>query len=315
MKDYSNCTSACLDWLRGIVKTTNVVGFINDLAAIDSRLSFDNFSEWTGGGLLNYSRRFVHNEVPSITFAYNPFPLERPDSLIAEGLKQDNEKKRNPFILLSLSGDALRYIGDKSLKAICKYLYQNDFVCTRIDYALDMFDGCQDLVSLLSEAFENFICPEEGNLTIKSKIQRVPSNMQIHQYQYPKGSDFQGNSFKNYTLGNHGSDHGMFRLYNKHFECLYGRNKQIGEQLLDGRKYWYRAEIELHNSNARLWAAESFNNLVLQDFPVTSCWANAMDNYFTLVFSPKDSRYLYRAEECQEWVAFVSYLYKCIDFV
>ncbi len=312
MKDYSNCTSVSLDWLRGIVKLQNVREFIDDLTAIDSRLSFDNFSEWTGGGLLNYGKRYVHNDVPSITFAFNPV---EEGELMAVSEIQDTEKKRNPYILLSLSGDAIRYIGDKSLKAICKYLYQNEFVCTRIDYALDMFDGCQDIVALLSEAFENFILPEKGEITIKGRINRVPRNLKIHQYQYPKGSEYQGDSFKNYTLGHHGSDHGMFRLYNKHFESLYGRNAKIGEQLLDGRKYWYRGEIELHNSHYRLWAAESFNNLVLQDFPITSCWANAMDNYFTLCFAGTDSFNMRNTDDCPEWVAFIGFLYKRIDFV
>lgn len=309
MIDYAKYTGVCIDWLRGVVKLQYVDEFVRDLEKIDSRLSWDNFEEWTGGGLLNYSRRFVHREVPSIAFAFNP---KEEGSLIAVSEDQDTEKKRNPYILFSLSGDALRYIGDKSLKEICKYLYQNEFVCTRIDYALDIFKGAESIVELFSGALENFMNPQIGETAIKTQIKRVPGNLQIHQYSYPKGE-----TFKNYTLGNHGSDHGMFRLYNKHFECLYGRNKKIGEQLLDGRDYWWRAEIELHNSNWRLWAAESFNNLVLQGFPITSCWANAMDKYFTIIFVKNKSQLnnLSIAVMVPEWEEFIAYLYNNIDFV
>lgn len=310
-RTYENYCSTCVDWLRGVVPVTDVNKFVDGLSRLDARLSSENFLEY-GAQMLNYKVRYVHKDVQSLTFGFNPITIAVDGSY---PLAADKTQHNNPYVLFSLSGDAIRYLGDKTLKKVFKYLYGLQFVCTRIDYALDITDSTNHIVPLLSEALENFILPEPGELTIKAHIKRTPKNMQIHQYKYPLGSDCAGYEFKNYTLGHHGSAHGMFRLYNKHFECLYGRNARIGEQLLNGRDYWWRAELELHNNNKMPWAFNSFNSLVENDFAVAVALGNGLNDFFDLVYAYHDDRRMDLSKSCIEWDEFINWLSNSMHLV
>lgn len=309
MYDYIENLHPCVDWLRGIVTFTDVNDFFAQLGKIDRRLSSENFSLY-GTGLLNYSKRFVHKEVPSLTFAFNPAEPSDEDCMIASNISY-SVNKVNPFILISLSGDAIRFLGSDSLKSLIKFLHKNEFRCTRLDLAIDCYDKDNPIVPLMQEAFSNFICPSVGDVTLKTQMARTPKNYQHYVNVEPKT----GVVSHNYVLGNHGSSHGMLRLYDKRFECLYGRNAKFGPELVGDREYWYRCELELHNGNHKDWAQEAFVRLATSD-ALYALFGKSLSDFFSIVqkkysgvnHSDKDLVVI-------DWNAFIDQLVKTIHFV
>ena len=149
--------------------------------------------------------------------------------------------------------------------------------------------------------------PKKGDITISGKIKRCPSNFQCYINAYPGGP-----SSVNYVLCNHGSDHGMFRLYDKQYETLYGRHKSRAAELMQGDGYWYRAEIELHNGYT-LWANESFYNLLNCDFNLYSIIGKSFDDWFAVRVRDFDVGTFYSSS--MSWDSFVGELIDCIHFV
>lgn len=297
----------CVDWFRGVVPVSDVRKFVNDLYLIDSRLSPELF-ECDGRTLLNFANRYCHIEVPSLTFAFNRD--DSCDNYMAafDDYMTASLSHQNAGILVSFSGDAIRYLGNDTFTKVLRYLHVQGTKCTRIDYALDFFDKDNDIVPLMQEGCANFMNPRTRDITVSGKIKRTPSNFQCYINAY-KGED----STVNYTLGNHGSDHGMFRLYDKRFEIMYGRHRQRSEELLQGRDYWYRAEIELHNSKDYWWADSSFHNLVENDFNIYASIGSAFDDWFSfkiLVYSNRSE-----FDSLSDWDNFISDLIQTIHFV
>lgn len=289
----------CVDWFRCIVYTSDVKSFVNSLANIDRRLSIDSFI-CDGRSKLNFSNCWRHIEVPSLSFSFNP-------AFDSISCFEASLTHNNSGILFELTGDAIRYLGSDSLKRILRILHKMRCKCTRIDYALDFFDKDNDIVPLLQEACSNFMNPGTRDITISGKIKRTPSNFSCYINAYP-GAD----STINYTLGNHGSDHGMFRLYDKQFETLYGRNRSRAAELMKGDGYWYRAEIELHNGMV-LWADDSFHQFVENDFNIYSAIGNAFDMWFAVKLRDKASDTTY--SDVEEWNIFIADLVNTIHFV
>ncbi len=274
--DYINNIFPCVDWLRGIVEIYDVKKFCSELEKIDERLKFENFDLY-GTGLLNYSKRYAHNVVPSFTFAFNPVDPSDENCLTASA-ENYHINKINPYIILSLSGDAIRFLGHESLKKLIKMLAKNKFHCTRIDLAADFYDAANPIVPLLQEACSHFMCPSKGDITLKTQTRRDPKNFQCYVNCDPKT----GETSENYVLGHHGSSHAMMRLYDKRFECLYGRNRKIGAELVNGRDYWYRLELELHNGKHRAWADEVFYNLA-NNTSLFALFGHSLKQFITVV--------------------------------
>lgn len=289
----------CIDWFRCIVPVTNVSQFVSDLEKIDDRLSFDSFV-CDGRSKLNFSNCWRHSIVPSLSFSFNPVR----DSL---SCLEASDSHNNKGILFELTGDAIRFLGSDSLKAILRYVASLNCKVTRIDYALDFFDSENEVVPLLQEACKNFMNPASKDITISGKIKRCPSNFQCYVNAYPGGP-----SSVNYVLGNHGSDHGMFRLYDKQFETLYGRHRSRAAELMQGDGYWFRAEIELHNGYT-LWANDSFYNLVHTDFNLYAIIGKSFDDWFAVrVREYVSSR---STSSVASWDLFVFELKDAIHFV
>lgn len=276
MYDYTKNLFPCVDWIRGIVELHDVVEFTKKLEKIDSRLSLDNFV-LHGCGMLNYSKRFNHITVPSLTFAFNPIDPDDDDCMTAM-IEDYSVSNKNPFILISLSGDAIRFVGSETLQKLIKLLSEHRFYCTRLDLAADIYDSENPLVPLLQEAFSNFMCPQPGDVTVKAQLKRDPNNFKEIVNTDPKT----GAKSINYTLGNHGSSHGMLRLYDKRLESLYGRNRKIGAEMVGDRDYWWRLELELHNGSHRAWAQAAFYNLA-SNMPLFCLYGHCLKDYITIV--------------------------------
>lgn len=295
-----NVIVPCIDWFRGIVPVQNVYNFVKELEKIDNRLAFENFV-CDGRSKLNFKNCWRHIEVPSLSFSFNPTE-ESLSCLMA------SDTHNNKGILFELTGDAIRYLGSDVLKHILTYIHSLGTKCTRIDYALDFFDKDNEIVPLMQEGCNNFIAPRTKEITVSGKFKRCPSNWQMYVNVYPKTSE----RTVNYNLGNHGSDHGMFRLYDKRYETLFGRHKNRAAEMLEGRDYWYRAELELHNGTI-LWANDSFHNLVANDFQLYSVIGHTFDMWFAfkiLVYSNRTE-----FNDIDLWESFISELKSTIHFV
>lgn len=289
----------CVDWFRGIVYTSDVKSFVDGLFMIDRRLSIDAFV-CDGRAKLNFSNCWRHIEVPSLSFSFNP-------AFDSISCFEASLTHNNSGILFELSGDAIRYLGSDSLTRVLRYLHKQGCKCTRIDYALDFFDKDNDIVPIMQEGCKNFMNPGTRDITVSGKIKRSPSNIQSYTNYYP-GSE----PTVNYSLGNHGSDHGMFRLYDKNFETLYGRNKSRASELIKGDGYWYRAEIELHNGMV-LWANDSFHQFVDNNFNIYAAIGNAFDMWFSFKLLVYANRSEY--SDVDLWEDFIAELVSTIHFV
>ncbi len=310
MYDYLGNFHPCIDWLRGIVKLYDIPSFLSDLEKIDSRLSADNFELYGVAGLLNFSKRFVHKDCHSLTFAFNPSDPSDPECMSASIVSYDVNKV-NPFILVSLSGDAIRFLGSDTLHLLVQYFSSNSFKCTRIDLAFDCYDSNNPIVPLLQTAFRNFICPSKGDITLKTSISRVPKNFQMHVNVDPKT----GVASENYTIGHHGSSHGMVRLYDKRFESLYGRNARYGSELVGDKDYWYRCELELHNGKHRDWADECFVRLAQSD-SLYALFGRSLSDFFSIVQKKYNGSFQGSKDVVVVlWNEFIDELVKSINFV
>lgn len=290
----------CIDWFRGVLPVSNVRKFIFELGQIDKRLHFDMFNP-SNRQLLNFSNKFCHVEVPSLSFAFNRD--ETSVDFLTASLTHNNSG-----ILVNLSGDAIRYLGSDTLRNVLYYLFKNGVKCTRIDYALDFYDKDNELVPLMLDGCRNFLNPGTRDVTVSGKIKRCPSNWSMYINESP-GYD----KTESYSLGNHGSDHGMFRLYDKFFEVSYGRHSDRADELLDNRNYWYRAELELHNSKDVWWANDSFYNLVNNDFNLYAIIGHAFDMWFDFKIKRFESASIY--DDIPLWNEFISELTTIIHFV
>lgn len=323
MYDFLNNCNVSVDWLRGVVCQTDVNAFLHYLEKIDSRLSFDNF-KYEGRGMLNFRHRFSHVECPSLCFSFNSahpmFNPEDPTTFLAceKGIGElvDGQlvfapgTDRNPYILVNFSGDAIRFLGAESFKKICYKLYHSRFDCTRLDLALDFFDKNNKFVPMLQDALSHFVNPKRFDITIKSQFERHPKNIKCWQNVYEDGT-----VTSSYTLGNHGSNHGMFRLYDKKHEILYGRHSDRSTEMLKGRNYWYRAELELHRSDRKAWAGIAFKSLIESDFNVWNCYGNSIKSFFNVISLVYDNlHHINLSDNTSLWDYFLEFACS-IDFV
>lgn len=301
----------CVDWFRGIVPVTDIKLFLEQLGRIDKRLEPDNWIK-TERTMLNYSCRWVHYEKESLTFAYNPIPEEDRFSAFGDyACKPD--QSNNPFVLVSLSGDALRYLGADTVRALFQFFagLELDGIgtkCTRIDLAMDFYDENNNIVPLMQDCFAHFMSPVKGEPCVIANLVRRPTNWQCYLNRYPD-KDL---TTYNYTIGNHGSSHGMFRLYDKLYETMYGRNARFADEMIGDREYWFRGELELHNCRERQWANEAFYSVCNND-DLYAIYGKCLSDFFRL--SEKCKTEVRFSDISVIWSDFLAFLASDIHFV
>lgn len=300
-----------IDWFRGVVKMDNIRTFCDNMAEIDDRLKFENFV-YDGRSMLNFKKRYLHLQVPSLTFAFNPVD-EFDNNCVSCNLNHNNK-----YILVSFSGDAIRYLGSDTLKKLFIMFKNVGVHVTRLDLALDFFDKDNDVVPFMQKGLSNFLCPSNDALTVRG-LNRIPSNYKCYVNQYLNDNDNKkGKTTFSYSLGHHGSNHGMFRLYDKFYEVKYGRHSERADEMLSGRKYWYRAELELHHSREVPWADDAFNYLIISNFNLYAVYGQCLSDFisFDVVseiynYGRNDIRYI----DCSDWLEFIEELKQTIHFV
>lgn len=257
--------SFTFDWFTGIYDCDNVAEFLLGLVDIDERFSLDNFFAHKFG-LYNYSFRIMLAGMPSISFAWNPdynssdclynfSSVPKIDKFTGEVVVDGRivscnvKSVQNPGLFISISGDGLRFLGDDTVKALFQYFHKYSVRATRLDVACDIKDRDNYIVPMLHQAFSNASQYNIGDLVLHAPHHQHTkfSTTLVARMQY---DNLRRQQVTNWQLGDHGSNFGMFRMYDKYFEISVGRHSDRAKEMLIGIDYWERLECELHQTAA-----------------------------------------------------------------
>lgn len=270
--DYVKSENISMDWLQGHLNASSLV----DLLIAFSEIGFspDGFSYLAGFNTRFYRNTFTYEPCfGDIRIMYNASSLDIlngryvwTDGKLVDHVITINDKchipgevlsvpsffvtdreELNQHFYISVSGDGLRYLRSEGLYFdFLRVLRSFDFQCTRLDIALDIYDRDNDIVPLIDSAFAY----EEGSSEVM-----VTTNMNRHKNYVRFGNlpyrDYKKDDTFNLAFGNHGSNSGMLRLYDKLHEMLFGKNAAVTSPYVDNIDYWYRFELEAHNDLSR----------------------------------------------------------------
>lgn len=290
-----------IDWLNGVLPITDfkwVEDFLNTFPAI-------NMDHWVESqGRFNYNFGIEYAGMPGFRFCYNIRSLYQqtgdeefrkddeyrdPDN---HGLIPSKGENNNAYVFLQVSGDAIRMLQKFGLMHdLLTFLHAFNFRCTRFDVNCDIFSADNDVVDLIAEASEYFVNPVRGKPTFRSKyFRRANKTIRVNQ-----NYDFVLEKMtKNITIGNHGSQTGMFRCYNKRLEVFETKKAEVALELWRSHgepEYWYRLEYELHKTSA-----ENIFNAYMQDgkFNNIAAFVTVFNMFFDIVIysstNPSDNK-------------------------
>lgn len=279
-----------IDWLNGVLPITDfkwVEDFLNTFPAI-------NMDHWVESqGRFNYNFGIEYAGMPGFRFCYNIRSLYQqtgdeefrkddeyrdPDN---HGLIPSKGENNNAYVFLQVSGDAIRMLHKFGLMHdLLTFLHAFNFRCTRFDVNCDIFSADNEVVDLISEASEYFVNPVRGKPTFRSKyFRRQNKTIRVNQ-----NYDFILEKMtKNISIGNHGSQTGMFRCYNKRLEVFETKKAEVALELWRSHgepEYWYRLEYELHKTSAE----NIFNAYMLDGkFNNMAAFESAFSMFFEIV--------------------------------
>lgn len=313
-----------IDFLKGTLPICNVSKFFEDIKNIDSDFDLNNFDLWHSG-VQFYSTRLVWFGEPTFNVAWNPLicnefvPEDYEEKLISCPKMQmsipvpfyavpKNENYPNNYgIYLSITGQGLQRLSEKPgrVELLLSYLFNNGFIPTRIDFALDCFDKEHYIVPMIIEAFQNSINRKAGCFTISSLLKRTNANIKVWQLQdtYREGV----REVYNVNFGNHGSSYGMFRCYDKWLELKESKNAnyEVALQEKCGRdNFWYRLEMELHGQNA----ADYFKAVMCGYCSLFQAWASSVNGMFQIKVSRTDKTETRHCIPSDVWNEFINLL-------
>lgn len=230
-----------VDWFNVMVQSSDVIGFIKFFSYFNEDLNIEN---WTiSNSQIGFKRSLHFQGKNIIRISYNP---TIDNEWVAN---MDDSSNLNKGILFSISGDGCRYLSSCGiLSEFFNYLNNFEYRCTRLDLYMDIFDSDNELVSLLYNSFNSRVYGDYSGFNVSSKMQfDREGNVKI----IPVRDPFSRQKTYNIQVGNHGSNFGMFRCYNKLAELCQGRLQKQFNEIAQGRTYWYRLEYELHKGNAQ----------------------------------------------------------------
>lgn len=292
--DYS------IDYISGVVPTPFVTRFFKDLAMVDPvKLGFSCFQKWKTG-LNFYKERWCLNDQSYFTLAYNEpglnedLPLDYDPS--TDFLICSMQEGKNRGIYLSISGDGLRYLGDKTVGSLIKLLGGYGFKCTRIDFACDVYDPDNQYVPLLNQALSNVYCQRgfvPGEYSVTTNLSRATGNIKrftnFDPFRDPEllkkiGQEIAPGCYEtyNFTWGRKDSTKCQFRMYDKWLEVKTVKRLQaVADQIIADTpasvsNYWYRFEYEMH----QLYANDLFYNLFNENTSVPGAFAWCAEDCF-----------------------------------
>ena len=335
------------DWLNGVLPVTDVWEVFQQLEKFSSKLAFDRWQR-VDTGRYNYGCRYFLDGKPFIQLMYNPVSSEEQFTACVPEPKSDDELEQipidlkthnNPYIFFTISGDGVRYLhsigGEQTaLNKLMFYFYRNGFRCTRLDPYCDILDKDNKVVDLIVDNVCSWDKREIGGTSISTNMRRINANFR----QFPNVA-LDGSHYTNVQIGNHSSNMGMFRCYNKLDEIYQGRlggkitktdeknykesHKQLMQDILDKmlldygvEDYLYRLEYELHgdyaaqNFNALMSSAEKENKLCLEDV-----FYAALSRFFGIVTTTTLDGRIRDFSFCFIWQEFLDFVGESIHLV
>lgn len=155
-------------------------------------------------------------------------------------IEDRSESGVNRGILLNISGDGLRYLGNKAVEDLM-YRINDAYEChwTRIDVALDMYDPDNVVIPLLLDSVNNTLDEAKYATCVVTKSR----SMKIYKNRDPLHKCTSLSA----EIGRRGG--GKFvRIYDKSLEQ---RSKSYNAERLDEiPDYWYRIELQIMNTNS-----------------------------------------------------------------
>lgn len=313
-----------IDFLKGTLPVCNVSKFFEDLKELDSDFALSNFDLWHSG-VQFYSTRLVWFGEPTFNVAWNPLictdlvPEGYEEKLVAcpsmkmsvpvpfYALPKNENCPNNYGIYLSITGQGLQRLSEKPgrVELFLSYLFNNGFIPTRIDFALDCFDKEHYIVPMIIEAFKNSINRKAGCFTISSLLKRTNANIKVWQLQdsYRDGV----REVYNVNFGNHGSSYGMFRCYDKWLELKESKNANYEATLKEkcgSDNFWYRLEMELHGQKA----ADYFKAIMCGHCSLFQAWASSINGMFQIKVSRTDITETRHCIPSEVWNEFINLL-------
>lgn len=345
--EYLTKNALSVDWIAGIIPETDVADVLAELDKLTAGRLASHTWAVAQGGFFNYKVRLCwqgrfhiclcFNEAAPGTGRSEEFAqllpeLDRRKAIRAalrasEAAEADFEgytmrqvtggtrristraqdEGNNPYMYLVITGTGcaqLRELG--KLDKLLFWLGEHGFRASRLDIACDIYDRDNPVVPLLERAFRGAFAPEKGGYCLKAPT--TPTKcIQLVQVGEPETG-----LTTNCVYGNHGSNSGMFRAYNKHHEQRYKSGRLSDERLrwLQAHPYWFRLEYEAHSE----FAAQCFQLLVDSVLSLSLTFVAMAERLFTPVFVDSGAKQHCMLALPHVWDAFLRYLTEQNDY-
>ena len=336
MKEFSTWIKSenfSIDWLQGIVEIDSFVDLLSALTQVgfhpdqwvydmdlNTRFYRDTFYYAPAGRdiSIQYNAAFYYavdsedlyywhdnkNEEHYIGFTTKFKDKASVGMFSCPDFNHTTDSRYNQHFFIKVTGDGMRFLRDRNLyKPFFKVLRALNFRSSRIDIAFDIYERENGIVDLLNEAFRYEY--KVSDIMVTSRMDRC-KNLKPYDNLYPDRPNTMS-----FEFGNHGSNMGMIRLYDKLHQMLYGHNAKVTADYVTDMDYWFRYEVELHNEYA-----SSVFNLILDKYnfnlgPVFACSA-AM--FFTVRIANWSDSQVYRYSEHVSYSDFLTYIIQNIEF-
>ena len=336
MKDFSSWIKSenfSVDWLQGIVELDSFVDLLSALTQVgfhpeqwvydmdlntrfyrdtfyyapagrDIAIQYNAASYYSVESEDHYYWRDHKNDEHMIGFTTKLKDKARLAQFSCPDFNHTSDSRYNQHFFIKVTGDGMRFLRDRFLYVpFFKVLRALNFRASRIDLAFDIYEKDNGIVPLLNAAFR--YVPDVSYYMVSTRMDRC-SNIVPWDNVYddrPKTQSFH--------FGNHGSNMGMIRLYDKLHEMRYGRGKKITSDYVKDIDYWFRYEIELHNK----YASSVFNLIVDEyNFNLGPAFACSASMFFSVRIANWSDSNEYRYEEVILYSDFLSYIIQNIEF-
>lgn len=297
-----------LDWLTVCVYADNLDDFLD---------FFDQFlpdqgvaDHWFPGRPLRfYDHSLKLNDQNIITLEYSfKKDIDERTGIVTEDrdhIEDRSEVGVNRGILLNISGDGLRYMGNDAVQRLISALddrYGTHY--TRVDLAADFFDPDNPVIPLLLDAVENSMNYAEGVPCIVSKS---------HSFQLFHNHDkYHKCISRSAYIGRRG---GKFtRVYDKSLEQrkrAYNQDPDAFDSIPD---YWYRIELEVRPCSGYEYPDTVIYNL-LRGFSLQDCFLQHLKASFRVDVIKKRYNTHFNVSGCSDWDNFLLLLQQKKYFV
>lgn len=292
MSHYLDTAKFSVDWLNVVLHTNDVAALFGFFGTVSEEMSFDNWTD-SGYGTRGYRKTWLFQGQNIIRVSYNP---KNENIWVA-----DDEHPSNPNILVSISGDGCRYLSSHGfLSEFFAFSKRVGCHSTRLDVCCDLIDSSSlVLIDNITEAFRSAIIRKVDSFGVSSNTWIRSKNVSIIE----NPDEFRNQFTYNTTFGNHDSQFGMFRCYDKWLEVKTGRLSSCSDELFSAMNvtdFWYRLEYETHKEHA-----DFYFQLLINGFSVQEVFRNVASDFFRVVKAPTTTCTFNRCSTSDVWDDFL----------